>query len=142
MTILLLILCTFLPLEITISAHQNPPSLQACPKCSLFNETLFSLPKWKPYFPPFNFYVVYISGEQTVAHRPHQSHSVLLEPSPAHPFACRLHLLSCCSGLKLSGFDRDCMAHEVKHIYYVAFPIKSFLTHDLDDAGQGNTNVL
>ena len=141
MTILHLILCTFLSLEITISAHQNPPSLQACPKCSLFNETLFSLLKWKPYFPPFNFSVVQISGEQTVADRPNQSHCVLLESSPAHP-ACCLHQLSCCRGLKLSGFDRDSMAHKVKHIYYVAFHIKSFLTQDLDDVDQGNTNVL
>ena len=31
---------------------------------------------------------------------------------------------------------------KVKHIYYVAFHIKSFLTQDLDDVDQGNTNVL
>lgn len=52
-TILLLKLCIFLPAEITISAHQNPPSLQACPKCYLFNETLPHLLKLKLYFSSF-----------------------------------------------------------------------------------------
>lgn len=63
---ILLKLCTFLLLKITISAHQNSPSLQACLKCYAFNETLFHFPMLRTHFPLLNFYVVYISGGQII----------------------------------------------------------------------------
>lgn len=79
-------------------------------------------------------------GGQTMAHRPNHSHCVLLEHGHAHSFTCYLQRHSCCNGLKLSSCDRDRKAQKAKNIYYLAFYIKSFLTPDLDDADQGNTN--
>ena len=138
-TILLLKLCIFLPAEITISAHQNPPSLQACPKCYLFNETPPHLLKLKLYFSSFQLLCCL---DQWWTNYGPQAKSVSLCLIGTWPcsFTCYLQLLSCCNGLKLSSCDRDRKAQKAKNIYYLAFYIKSFLTPDLDDADQGNTN--